>query len=253
LQKPSVIKFARHDTNADQMPVLPVISPADLEAGTPVQRGVEYFNDTTLGLNSGVWDCTPMTTRMGPYPFHEFMILLEGSVTIREASGRETVINAGESFILPKDLVCQWHQTGYVRKFYVIFEDPSGTAPRDPASLKVLKIDTNHDLQPSPPTAKDILLSDVPTQFGHNWFEDPTGQWTTGVWGSTPYRRKAMPFPRHELMHLLEGSVTLTDPDLGAQTFTAGDTFFVPKGANVEWYNPVPVKKLYSIFIPKNA
>jgi uncharacterized cupin superfamily protein len=250
--KPAVIRFDRHDTNADQMPVLPAISPADLDAGTPVQRGVEYFNDGKLGLNAGVWDCTPMTTKMGPYPFHEFMILLEGAVTIREPGGKETTIKAGESFILPKGLVCQWHQTGYVRKFYVIFEDPSGTAPKDPAALQVLKIDTNHGLGPSPSPAPELLLSESPTQYGRNWFEDPTEQWTTGVWGSTPYRRKAIPFPRHELMHLLEGEVTLTDPDLGAQTFKAGDTFFVPLGANVEWHNKVPVKKYYSIFIPKS-
>jgi uncharacterized cupin superfamily protein len=251
VSKPAVIRFDSHDTHPDDLLVWPEIPASDLESGNPRQRGVEYFSDAKRGLTSGVWDCTPMVTHMGPYPVHEFMIVLAGAVTIRDAKGQDTTIKAGEAFILPKGFVCQWRQSEYMRKFYVIFDDPSATAPKDPASLKVLKIDVNRDLQPSPPPAKDILLSDVPTQFGHNWFEDPTGQWTTGVWGSTPYRRKAMPFPRHELMHLLEGSVTLTDPDLGAQTFKAGDTFFVPMGANVEWHNPEPVKKYYSIFIPK--
>jgi uncharacterized cupin superfamily protein len=252
VSKPAVIRFDSHDTNPDDLQVWPQIPPASLESGTPRQRGVEYFSDEKIGLTSGVWDCTPMTGHMGPYPVHEFMIVLAGSVTIRDAKGKDTTIRAGESFILPKGFVCQWRQSEYMRKFYVIFDDASGTAPKDAAALNVLKIDTNHGLGPSPSPAPELLLSESPTQYGHNWFEDPTEQWTTGVWGSTPYRRKAIPFPRHELMHLLEGEVTLTDPDLGAQHFKAGDTFFVPMGANVEWHNKVPVKKYYSIFIPKS-
>lgn len=253
MPKPAVIRFDSHDTHPDDLQILPEIPPAELESGTPIQRGIEYFADAGLGLTSGVWDCTPMVTRMGPYPMHEFMIVLAGSVTIRDEAGNDTTIKSGESFILPKGLVCQWRQSEYMRKFYVIFEDPSGAAPADPSSLRVLKADPRCPLQPSPPPAKEMLLSEIPTQQGHNWFEDPTGQWSVGIWGSTPYRRKAIPFPRHELMHLLEGAVTLTDPDLGSQTFTAGDTFFVPMGANVEWHNPQPVKKYYSIFIPKGS
>lgn len=251
MSKPAVIRFDRHDSNPDALPVWPQIPASDLEAGTPRQRGIEYFADAKNGLTSGVWDCTPMTGKMGPYPVHEFMIVLAGSVTIRDAGGKDTTIRAGESFILPKGFVCQWRQSEYMRKFYVIFDDASGAAAQDPAALDVLKIDADHDLGPSPSPAPELLLSETPTQYGHEWFEDPTEQWTTGVWGSTPYRRKAIPFPRHELMHLLEGEVTLTDPDLGAQTFRAGDTFFVPLGANVEWHNKVPVKKYYSIFVPK--
>jgi uncharacterized cupin superfamily protein len=85
------------------------------------------------------------------------------------------------------------------------------------------------------------------------WFEDLTGQWTVGVWDATPYERKVSPFPRHELMHLLEGSVTLTDGQGDAQTFTAGDTFFVPMGAPCGWKNAEYVRKIYCIFQPRVA
>ncbi|MBL8710459.1 MAG: DUF861 domain-containing protein [Rhodospirillaceae bacterium] len=251
MSTPSVIKYSRHDGTADRLQRWPDIPASELESGSPVQRGLEYFGDQKLGLTSGIWDCTPMVTHMGPYPVHEFMIVLEGSVTIRDAGGRDTTISAGESFILPKGFVCQWRQSEYMKKFYVIFDDPSGTAAADPGALRILKLDADHDLRPSPPPAADLLIGPAPEQYGHEWYEDPTGQWTVGVWGSSPYRRKAMPFPRHELMHLLSGSVTLTDPALGAQRFAAGDTFFVPMGANVEWHSTEPVRKLYSIFIPK--
>ena len=85
--------------------------PADtLTAGTPVQHGHSYLDAKELGLSAGVWDCTPMTTKFAPYPVHEFMLVLEGAVTIVEAGGRETTIRAGESFILPKGLNCAWKQ-----------------------------------------------------------------------------------------------------------------------------------------------
>ena len=72
-----------------------------------------------------------------------------------------------------------------------------------------------------------------------------------GVWDTTAYCRKLIPFPRHELMHILEGAVTLTDGDGNHQTFKAGDTFFVPLGAICDWRCEGYVRKIYCIFQPR--
>ena len=57
-----------------------------------------------------------MTIKFGPYEVHEFMFLLEGSITMALADGTKVTINAGEAFVIPKGLPCQWIQTDYVRK-----------------------------------------------------------------------------------------------------------------------------------------
>jgi uncharacterized cupin superfamily protein len=229
----------------------PDMAAIDLESGVPVQHGHEYLKDSERGLTAGVWDCTAFTSTMMSYPVNEFMILLEGEVTIIEENGRRTTVRAGESFILPKGLRCKWQQTGNVRKYFVIFDDASGLSPQNVAALEVRRPDPRGDLAPSAPPAADLLLSAVPRQRAHVWFEDLTGQWTVGVWATTPYHRKAVPFPRHELMHILEGSVTLTDGAGMAHRFHAGDTFFVPMGTACDWECTQDLRKIYCIFQPK--
>jgi len=229
------------------------IPAADLESGTPVQNGHFYVNDEANGLTAGVWDCTAMTTVMAPYSVNEFMILLEGEVTMIEASGRETTVRAGESFIIPKGLVCQWKQPGYLKKFFVIFDDKSGADPARVADFKVIKPDPQAALTPADPPAADTLLGPVPDWSDHTCFTDATGQWTVGLWRSTAFHRKPGPIGRHELMHLLEGAVTLPDGKGGTRRFAAGDTLMAPLGAFYEWDSAEPVRKLYCSFTPNAA
>jgi uncharacterized cupin superfamily protein len=224
-----------------------------LVSGTPHQNGHSYVNVETLGFKAGVWDCTAMTGKMEPYPCHEFMIVLEGSVTMIEENGRETTIKAGESFVLPKGLVCQWKQPGYIRKFYVIWDDPGGAAPKDAKALQVLKPDPKGKLEPAAATPPELLLSGKPVQHSRDWFVDPTGQWSVGVWDSTAYHRKAVPFPRYELMSLLEGAVTITEENGRVHRFKAGDTFFIEQGCVSDFKTDGYVRKFYCIFQPKKA
>ncbi len=246
-----ILRFEPKGPAASGLTRWPDFAAADLESGAPVQHGHEYLNDAERGLTAGIWDCTAFTTPMMSYPVNEFMILLEGEVTIIEEGGRRTTVRAGESFILPKGLRCQWQQIDYVRKYFVIFDDASGLTPKDAASLKVGRPDPKGDLAPSASPGADLLLSAVPRQCAHVWFEDLTGQWTVGVWFSTPYHRKTIPFPRHELMHILEGSVTLTEGSGVIHRFKAGDTFFVPMGTLCDWRSTEDLLKIYCIFQPK--
>lgn len=221
-----------------------------LESGTPVQNGHYYVNDEARGLTAGIWDCTAMTSLMEPYSVNEFMILLEGEVTMIEEDGRETVVRAGESFIIPKGRVCQWKQSGYVKKFFVIFDDKSGADPTGVANFQVQKIDPHATLSPAAPPAADTLQGPVPEWSDHDCFVDATGQWSVGHWRSTAFHRKPENIGRHELMHIVEGSVTLPDGQGGTQRFTAGDTLLVPLGAMYEWDSAEPVRKLYCSLVP---
>ena len=248
-----VIRYAGHGPADTGMPEWDPIPADGITAGEPVQRGHVYHNDEANGLMTGVWDCTPFTAKPGPYDVNEFMLVLEGSITIIDDNGGEETINTGESFIIPKGLPCTWKQTEYARKFFVIFNDASGMAPEDPSALKIIRPDPGTALAPMEVDASQPFVGDLPIQNIDLCFGDMTGQMTTGVWDSTPFERKPFAFPRHELMHLLEGSVTISDGQGGAETFVAGDTFFIPRGAVVGWKSTEYVRKIFVIFIEKQA
>jgi len=248
-----VIRYAGHGPADTGMPEWDPIPADGITAGEPVQRGHVYHNDEANGLMTGVWDCTPFTAKPGPYDVNEFMLVLEGSITIIDDNGGEETINTGESFIIPKGLPCTWKQTEYARKFFVIFNDASGMAPEDPSALKIIRPDPGTALAPMEVDASQPFVGDLPTQNIDLCFGDMTGQMTTGVWDSTPFEREPFAFPRHELMHLLEGSVTISDGQGGAETFVAGDTFFIPRGPVVGWKSTEYVRKIFVIFIEKQA
>jgi len=239
MPKPAIISF-NPNAEMEQWPDFPE---SEIASGSMAQRGHAWFEDKALGLSAGIWEQEANVTHWMDYPVTEFMLVLEGEVVIVEETG-ETRIGSGESFIIPKGLRCRWTQAGRVKKFFVILEDSSGP-------LKLIKLNPKVKLQPSTPPSADILHSPVPTQNAHECFEDATGQFTVGIWDTTGYHRKLLDFTRHELMHLLEGSVTFTDDKGASQTFKAGDTFFVPLGTPNSWKSEGYLRKIYCIFQPR--
>lgn len=230
--------------------------PADeLVSGEPVQRGHMYYEDKETGLQVGVWDCTAMTTKHGPYPVSEFMYVLEGSVTMVHDDGEEVTINAGESFIIPKGTPCTWKQPGYIRKFFVIFDDPSGAAADNPDALRVIKPNENGpEGGMAPYDAGDAAdyMTDLPNMTAHAYFTDPTGQMVAGVWESGPFERHTGPINRCELMIPVEGSMTLKG-DGEEFHFETGQAAFVPVGAPYGWKSTEKVRKIYCAFVQKEA
>ncbi|HEY7074066.1 MAG TPA: cupin domain-containing protein [Solirubrobacteraceae bacterium] len=57
-------------------------------------------------------------------------------------------------------------------------------------------------------------------------------------------------YPVDEVCVLLEGTVTLTTTDGGAQTFGPGEGFAIARGTACTWSQPGPVRKLYVIREP---
>ena len=244
MSKPSIIAF---DRNAALEP-WPDFAEAEIATGSRAQNGQVWFEDKAHGLTAGIWEQDANESHWMTYPVNEFMTVLEGEVVIVE-EGRSVSVKAGESFIIPKGLRCRWTQPGHVKKFFVIFDDASGLANKGP--LQTIKIDPNVRLSPSAPPSESVLLSPVPVQNTHDCFEDATGQLSIGVWDTTGYHRKLIDFPRHELMHLLEGSVTFADEKGEMRTFNAGDTFFVPLGTPNSWKCEGYLRKIFVIFQPK--
>jgi uncharacterized cupin superfamily protein len=243
MPKPAIIPF---DPNARMEP-WPEFPEAEIATGTRAHSGLTWFEDKARGLTAGIWEQGANESHWMDYPVNEFMLVLEGEVVIVE-EGRSVSVKAGESFIIPKGLRCRWTQLGHVKKFFVIFDDASGLKNEGP--LATIKIDPAVKLQPSTPPSEAVLLSPVPTQHAHDYFTDATSQLNIGIWDTTGYHRKLIDFPRHELMHLLEGSVTFEDDQGRKQRFNAGDTFFVPMGTPNAWKSEGYLRKIFVIFQP---
>ncbi len=227
------------------------IAPDQLESGDAIQHGRYFFNDERLGLSAGVWDCTPFVRRMRSHANNELMVLLEGEVTIRQENGPTVTVRAGQRFFIPKGLRLQWQQRGRVRKYFVIFDGPAdaGLAGVPPSLI----VDPAIGLAPSTPPPADSLIGPVPVQQGKAVFADTTGQWTVGVWETGPYHRRMVPFPRYELMHVLEGGVTIRDEAGGVEVYGPGDTFFIAKGMVGDFEVTDRLRKVYCIFVEKPA
>lgn len=244
MPKPSIIAF---DSNARMEP-WPDLPDSEIATGSRAQNGKLFFEDKAIGLIAGIWEQQANEGHWINYPVNEWMLVLEGEVVIVEEH-TTTSIKAGESFIIPKGLRCRWTQPGHVKKFFVIHDDTSGLANTGP--LRVIKIDPAAALEPSTPPAAAMLLSPVPVQHARDCFCDATGQLTIGMWETTGYHRKLIDFPRHELMHLLVGEVTMDDGAGTIRRFKAGDTFFVPKGTPNSWKSEGALRKIFVNFQPK--
>lgn len=107
------------------------------------------------------------------------------------------------------------------------------------------------------PAAGMHLSNDVPaeafttsdtTEKDHPYFATQDESVLTGVWECAPSKLKFDSYPVHEMMTILSGSVTVINHNDGrAETFTAGDTFFVAKGASFTWEITETLRKYYFI------
>lgn len=244
-----VVKLNPHAPSGEGLQTWEEISPDDLVSGTPVQRGVMVHDRD--GLQVGTWDCTAMTTKMAPYPVHEFMLLLDGDLTIIDEAGQEETIFAGQPFFLPKGFTCTWRQPGYLRKFFLILDCDDYALESDPSRL--------HVARPEPYGPPDGLTkielnaadfsTETPVQRQHLVYESADGKVQVGTWDATAYERPITPSKRNEIMCILEGSVTMTSPQ-GEQTFHAGDSFFLPLGAPNGWRSEGYVRKFFCAVWP---
>lgn len=105
-------------------------------------------------------------------------------------------------------------------------------------------------MEPSDITAPDEFTGADTTELNATFFETALetggGAVSTGTWLCAPCRCEIEKFPVHEMMTILEGSVTVT-ADGKAETFTAGDTLFIAKGTQCVWEITETLRKFYMV------
>ena len=85
------------------------------------------------------------------------------------------------------------------------------------------------------------------TETRHKVYESPDGSITSGVWECAPFSVDIDAYSVSEMMTILSGSLSLIDADGKKETFGAGDTFLIPKGAKVTLEVTEKLRKFYMI------
>ena len=119
-----IIRFSPDGPPGQGLEPMAEITPDMLERGSASELGHNYYTSPSGLLTAGVWKCTAHTLKFGRYPVDEFMLVLDGSVSILYEDGQADVFRAGDAFVVAKALRFRWKQSENIHKVYVILHDP---------------------------------------------------------------------------------------------------------------------------------
>ena len=68
-----------------------------------------------------VYESTPVLIEIKePFPYDEYVHVLEGEVTLTDLDGNENTFKAGENFLVPKGFLGTWNMTTHYRERVVV-------------------------------------------------------------------------------------------------------------------------------------
>lgn len=225
----------------------------DLKAWALAAVGDDPVGDPFIGgrrrLDLGPGPVTAGAIRLAPgegrvdgQPADAFFLALTGRLTLH-VSGRRFELEPGDSMAIPPDTAFDWRCS---RPTVLASLRHAGAAGHRAAPCR---LDPATERSPSGAPLSELLTTPTPQCRNHTQYASADGAFVCGVWDSTPYARTAMTYGHHELMHLLEGAVTLADEAGRVATFDAGDVLLVRRGAS-SWTSARPVTKVFAIYRP---
>jgi uncharacterized cupin superfamily protein len=173
------------------------------------------------------------------FPHTEAMIVLAGALTLSPDGASALAVPAGNGAVVSRGT--RLRVEAAPGTCWAFFAGTVGTAAMPGVTL--LRADAT--LSPSAAPPAELLIGPAPQCRSFDAFSQEAPDLHAGTWDSTPYARIARRHKTSELMHILEGSVDLTDETGTVFTVAQGDTVLVPQGAPVAWHNPVHVTKFY--------
>jgi uncharacterized cupin superfamily protein len=107
--------------------------------------------------------------------------------------------------------------------------------------------DPKVDMQPSDFTSPETFTTDDHREVNHFFYQAADESILCGVWESAPCKEEIESYPVHEMMTVISGSLTVTNAEGKTETFTSGDSLFIPKGAKITWHIRETLQKYYMI------
>jgi uncharacterized cupin superfamily protein len=177
------------------------------------------------------------------WPHTEMFVVSKGEVRIENSGNIQTllpgqggVIGFGSRAVIEAEADSVW----------TFFVSVPASVPAEHNAGPVL-LDARAALSPSSPPPASALIGPAPSCRRFEAFADVATTQSVGVWEATPYAREVRPHKVHELMHILSGSVELSEPDGRIVTVRKGETVFVPKGAQCGWNSQELVRKFFAV------
>ena len=202
---------------------------------------VYYQAEGSDWVSAGVWEAEPYESGPDTPGYSEFMFVLDGSVTLVDASGRQETFGPGDAMFVPRGVTHHWKQGEVLRKYWVIFDEGAADdwSDRTEASSFIR-------FEPHGPTGD---LEGEGRTREHMYYAARGEKLSAGVWEADPSDSGELYTPDYtELMCILEGSVTIEDEAGHAELVEAGDVVLVPKGMSYRWRQSEYVRKYWVIF-----
>lgn len=108
--------------------------------------------------------------------------------------------------------------------------------------------DGEQGLEDWPDFAPEIVVSGQLKQSGHTYLDNDKGVFTSGVWECTAGELLPGPYDVDEMMIVLDGAITIDHESGSSQTFTAGQSFVIPKGTPCQWKQTQTARKFWAIY-----
>ena len=175
------------------------------------------------------------------FPYNETLVVHAGHVVLSSAE-QTLALGVGDSAVIGRGSRVAVHASAGSEWAFCAVDVESA-----PARPGLTPLPAHTWLNPSATLEPPILIGPAPQCRALSLFEDEVTELKVGIWDSTPYQRHGRAHRLHELMHVLEGRVTLADGDGGEVTVNPGDTVFVVKGAVCAWASEVYVRKVYAV------
>jgi uncharacterized cupin superfamily protein len=219
------------------------LDPADFQSDVPQQAWHLTHCDEAAGRYVGVWTTTPMQEAFGPYPGDEFMVILEGQVTMIDANGEETLIKAGQAFCVHNATPVSWKQFGECRKFFVISADPDAEVPADgvPEPGVVVFDVENLAGAPSVQSMPVIGASGRHAQL----YQNAAATMRAGLFEAPACRASNPALGAHTLVHMVAGSLRVAGQGGEPLALSAGQAVYLPRGAALTWHADAPFTAYY--------
>jgi len=176
-----------------------------------------------------------------------FVVVERGRVSV-SLDGYEETVEPGSAFAVADAGAWSWDCSADAR--YLVMSTPNAASDSDTPRFVTLVPGALPCLEPSTPTPQHLLISGSPEQADITVLSGSEGQCNVGAWRTTAYHRKAIAFPKHEVMYLLDGNLILSEPEGTEHRFEAGDVFLMTKDTVCDWKTD-GLEKIYCTFTPR--
>ena len=114
---PSIIPISHSTVGEPRTPV----AAERLLRGQPTQAVGNAYSSADQAFHCGIWEGDVGAWRVR-YTEHELCHMLAGKVRMIDNDGRETVVAAGDSFVIPAGFEGIWEVLEPARKLYAVYE-----------------------------------------------------------------------------------------------------------------------------------